>query len=156
MLCRPTPLLDRSSEVVKRWIMVNGPATLQSDAQSISASAVSNLLASFGERLVAVVLYGSRARGDFHDESDWDLLLLIEGLPESYFDRYQLSLPALYLDIGLDGRVLYERGSYATERLEQIRQIIDRVGLYRERTPAGDMWRWRQPPPAHWSVTWES
>ncbi len=24
-----------------------------------------------------VVLFGSRARGDFHDESDWDVLVLV-------------------------------------------------------------------------------
>jgi len=25
-----------------------------------------------------VVLFGSRARGDFHDESDWDILILVD------------------------------------------------------------------------------
>lgn len=25
-----------------------------------------------------VVLFGSRARGDFHDESDWDVLILVD------------------------------------------------------------------------------
>ena len=26
-----------------------------------------------------VILFGSRARGDFHEESDWDVLVLTEG-----------------------------------------------------------------------------
>jgi len=29
-----------------------------------------------GDKLISVTLYGSRARGDFHDESDMDLFLL--------------------------------------------------------------------------------
>jgi len=29
------------------------------------------------EPLAEIVLYGSRARGDVHEESDWDLLILI-------------------------------------------------------------------------------
>lgn len=26
-----------------------------------------------------IILYGSRSRGDFHKDSDWDLLVLVEG-----------------------------------------------------------------------------
>ena len=33
----------------------------------------------FGDRLLKVVLYGSKARGDSHSESDLDLLLLLRG-----------------------------------------------------------------------------
>ncbi len=32
-----------------------------------------------------VVLFGSRARGDFHGESDWDVLILVDK-PETDFD----------------------------------------------------------------------
>ncbi|TSC94310.1 MAG: Uncharacterized protein Athens101428_353 [Candidatus Berkelbacteria bacterium Athens1014_28] len=34
------------------------------------------LKAKLGDKLISVILYGSRARGDFHDESDMDLLIL--------------------------------------------------------------------------------
>ncbi len=27
-----------------------------------------------------IILYGSRARGDVHDESDWDFLILLDGV----------------------------------------------------------------------------
>lgn len=33
-----------------------------------------------GDRLRAVVLFGSKARGDFDDESDLDIAVLVEGL----------------------------------------------------------------------------
>ena len=36
----------------------------------------------FGERLCEVVLFGSRARGDAHEDSDVDVLVVIEGLSE--------------------------------------------------------------------------
>ena len=34
---------------------------------------------SFGERLERVVVFGSRARGDAHEDSDIDLLVVVEG-----------------------------------------------------------------------------
>jgi len=39
------------------------------------------------ERLVAMVLFGSRARGDASEASDWGLLVIAEGLPARTFDR---------------------------------------------------------------------
>jgi uncharacterized protein len=37
------------------------------------------LRAEYGERLRDLRLFGSKARGDWHDESDIDLLLLLDG-----------------------------------------------------------------------------
>ena len=38
----------------------------------------------------ALYLYGSRARGDFHEDSDWDLLLLLDKsqAESTDFDKY--------------------------------------------------------------------
>lgn len=141
---------------------------------------VDALRESLGDRLVAVVLFGSRARGDARPESDWDLLVLAEGLPERYFERHTLMkralptglradvailaktpeeftshLPALYLDIALDGKILYDPHGYAAERLAALRRIIENAGLFRERTPAGDFWQWREPPVGPWRLEWE-
>ena len=33
----------------------------------------------YGDRLAGLVLYGSQARGDMHDESDVDVLVVLEG-----------------------------------------------------------------------------
>jgi hypothetical protein len=61
----------------------------------------------------------------------------------------------MYLDIALDGEVLFDPQGYAAQRLAALRQIIERAGLYRERTPAGYLWRWRNPPSGRWSIEWE-
>src|SRR5579884_1336015 len=91
----------------------------------VPRKAVEALRAGLGERLVAVVLFGSRARGDHRPESDWDLLVIAEGLPEHPWDRrmllnrllfgcrgsvsliartrqeFESHVPSLYLDIAL-------------------------------------------------------
>jgi predicted nucleotidyltransferase len=38
---------------------------------------VERVRAFYGERLVKIILFGSYARGDFHDESDVDLLVVL-------------------------------------------------------------------------------
>ncbi|MGI8824154.1 MAG: nucleotidyltransferase domain-containing protein [Chloroflexota bacterium] len=137
------------------------------------------LHAALGERLVAVVLFGSHARGEEQDESDWDLLLIAEGLQENYFDRqlflhhllftchtlpsmiartrqeFESHLPSLYLDIAVDGQALFDPTGYAAKRLLHLRRLIKEAGLYRDRTPAGDVWRWKTQPRGPWVMTWE-
>lgn len=147
--------------------------------RGITELAVAALRSELGDRLVAVVLFGSRARGDALPESDWDLLVIAKGLPQHPFDRHVLlkrllpadlrgeisilaktpeefesSLPALYLDVALDGRILYDPRGYAADRMGTLRRMIDEAGLYRERTAAGDVWQWRNPPLGPWSLDW--
>jgi len=148
--------------------------------QGVLELALPALREGLGERLVAVVLFGSRARSEAKPESDWDLLVLAEGLPENLFDRslflkrllppgargaisclartseeFQAALPPLYLDIALDGKILYDPRGYAADHLARLRSLIQEAGLYREQTPAGDIWRWQQPPVGLWSVEWK-
>lgn len=128
-----------------------------------------------GDQLVAVVLFGSRARGESREDSDWDLLLIAEGLPQGELERMQvlrqalsecrgvtvlLKTPAeferyllpLYLDVALDGKILYDPRGYAAARLEAVRRLIQRAGLRRERTEAGDVWRWKREPSRPWAL----
>ncbi|TAK34941.1 MAG: nucleotidyltransferase domain-containing protein [Chloroflexota bacterium] len=142
--------------------------------------AVEALRAGLGDRLVAVVLFGSRARGDAHEWSDWDLLVIAEGLPENPFERsrflarmlplrcrgevsiiartpqeFESAVQSLYLDIALDGWVLYDPHQYAAKRLAMLQRLIERLGLYRERTEDGDVWQWREEPSGPWELEWE-
>ena len=143
--------------------------------------AVDRLRAAFGDNLVGVVLYGSHARGEARPESDADLLVIAEGLPERRYDRVfflqrlvrgidgapDLSLlgktteefegyfPSLYLDIGLDGVLLHDRDGYTAARLGRVREIIAQAGLSRRRLKGGLDWNWERPPQLHWEITWD-
>ena len=52
-------------------------------------------------------LYGSRARGDFHEDSDWDLLLLLDktSLENDDFDKFSYPIMTTGWELGEDVRV---------------------------------------------------
>ena len=56
--------------------------------QNLLNQAIKALREALGDNLIAVVLYGSRAKGEAHDQSDWDLLLIAENLPEKPLARH--------------------------------------------------------------------
>lgn len=145
----------------------------------IPTQVVEQLRSALGERLVSVVLFGSQARGEATAESDWDLLVIATGLPEKPLERhmfltrlispgaadaasllaktpeeFESGVPSLYLDIAVDGQILYDLYGYMTERLATLRRVIAQAGLYREHTQAGDWWRWKQQPSGQWSIEW--
>jgi hypothetical protein len=145
----------------------------------VAACAVQALRTALGDKLVAIVLFGSHARGEASEASDYDLLVIAEDLPARLFDRYlrlkQIlppecrgrvsilpktpgqfhgAVPGLYLDIALDGQALYDPRGFASERLGFLRRQIDQLGLRRERTPEGFDWRWNRPPAGPWSLSW--
>ncbi len=133
-----------------------------------------------GDNLVAVVLFGSRARGEATEASDWDLFVLAHDLPPSPLQRHtQLTtvLPvqwrgqaailartltefeshfsSLMLDIALDGVVLYDPEGYAAHRLAALKRLITNRGLHREQIGRDFIWKWDQFPGSNWSLEWK-
>ena len=146
----------------------------------VLGQAVEALQRGLGDRLISVVLFGSRARGEAAEDSDWDLLVLARDLPQRPFQRhrtlkqmlpaaergrlsllaktpqeFEASLPALYLDIALDGIVLYDPELYIADKLVALRQLIGKKGLHRERAGRDLVWRWQEFPGFGWAVEWE-
>jgi len=140
----------------------------------------SGLREGLGGDLVGVVLFGSRARGEGREDSDWDFLVVARNLPERTLERafrlkrmlpplhrgeasllartpeeFTAGLPDLYLDIALDRVILHDTDGYMAERLEFLRALVRRKGLRREKEGRDLIWRWEQPPGPDWSLEWE-
>jgi len=134
----------------------------------------------FGNDLIAVVLFGSRARGEASPESDYDIFLLVKNLPERPIERllfvrhaiaakfaekisitartpgeFESGFPSLYLDLAVDGVILYDAGNYMTKKLQRIQEIIKQAGLERKRFDHQFSWEWENQPKGRWEITWE-
>jgi predicted nucleotidyltransferase len=149
------------------------------DQENILSQIVTTLQEGLGERLVAVVLYGSQARGHAREASDWDLFIIATDLPMQLWERHLLLkrlLPAayrgavsllaktpqefedkissLYLDIAQDGQILFDPQGYAHRRLVLLQHLMAETGLYRKKSLGGEVWRWRQKPRQPWALEW--
>lgn len=132
-----------------------------------------------GEALWGMVLFGSAARGEATETSDLDVLVVADALPERFADRMRLlrrllpsslrgrasllaktraefegGFPSYYLDLALDGIILYDREDYMKQKLERILSLIQAAGLTRRRTEYGFFWQWAKPPTGHWRIDW--
>ncbi|RMF94241.1 MAG: nucleotidyltransferase domain-containing protein [Nitrospinota bacterium] len=150
----------------------------QGDRQSLR-SLVDALRHGLQENLWGVVLFGSATRGEAGAESDLDLLLVADGLPEKFTIRMQYlrqmvpgemrsmvsfiaktraefegSFPSYYLDIGVDGIILYDREGYMRQKLIRIQELIRLAGLHRRRFDHGFIWEWGKPPTGPWRIDW--
>lgn len=138
------------------------------DTSSVPTLIVEALLAGLGDSLIAVLLFGSQARGSARPDSDWDVLVVADDLPARVLERHVLlkrllppairgrvsilartssemtaaiPLPALYRDIALDARVLCDDRGFADRWIRAARQDIEAQGLRREASSVGLVWR---------------
>jgi len=153
---------------------------LRKEKSALLLPVVQALKDGLGEDLVSVVLFGSQARSEEDPESDWDLLVLARNLPEKSLSRhfrlksllpvpwrsriavlaktpaeFETRLPALYLDIALDGLVLYDTDDYITQRMARLKESLGRLGLQRKRAGRDLTWSWQRPRQPLWSLEWE-
>jgi uncharacterized protein len=79
-----------------------------------------SLRAIYGDRIERVVLFGSRARGDAHPDSDYDIAVFLKNLTDRWREFHRLA------DLRAD--ILAETSAFLEAR-------PFRAGSYRDRTP---------------------
>lgn len=132
-----------------------------------------------GDTLISIVLFGSRARQDAKESSDYDLFIVAEDLPVKPFQRVLFirdplkgqfeeklciiaktpeevlgTFPPLFLDIGLDGIILFDKNDFFKNLQKKIIDIIQQAGLQRKRINGEFFWEWQTPPKHGWEITW--
>jgi len=138
---------------------------------------VDSLLKVCGEKIVAIALFGSVARGEATETSDVDLFIVVKDFPKDLERRRKLhdaayrGLPRggdvtivdiderelftqnlevtpLLLNIAWDSKILYDPRGKLTKLLTNIRGAVERAGLDRYRTPDGKYgWKPKEPKP---------
>ena len=111
-----------------------------------------------GDALFSMVLFGSHARGEAKETSDYDLLIIAEGLPakpvkrilfiraplKGQFDeRFSIMakipkemtdhFPSFFLDLGIDGVIIFDRDDFFKKLQLQIREIVRKTKLQRKK-----------------------
>jgi|YNPNPStandDraft_1061719.scaffolds.fasta_scaffold62937_2 predicted nucleotidyltransferase len=91
-----------------------------------------NLEHLLGDRLVNIVLFGSRARGDFSDESDIDVAIIVRELTKKLKDKIldEVAQVELEYDMPISAFVLSEEEFNQLKRRERrIALDIEREGI---------------------------
>ena len=78
------------------------------------------LRALYGDRIERVVLFGSRARGDAREDSDYDVAVFLKSLADRWQEVDRI--------VPLVTDILYEEGAF-------IHVMPHRAGSYEDRTP---------------------
>lgn len=97
---------------------------------------LTNLLARILPGDASAYVFGSQARGDYSEKSDWDLLILLKGdMPLKIEERGALSMPIYMLsaELGVDiNPILYTNSEWEKRRLTPFYKnvIKDRVKIW--------------------------
>jgi predicted nucleotidyltransferase len=86
---------------------------IQNEYEPLLREVMAKLFETFRQNLVSVVLYGSVARGTADVTSDMDLLVVVRGLPESFYDRAKIIGGVLRKVHDSKVRLWKESGRYA-------------------------------------------
>lgn len=101
-------------------------ARLRANEQAAITAYIDRIRRRFSDRILAVVLFGSKARGDAHLESDLDLLVLVDGETS----EFRSNLWEVASDISLDYDVVLSPRVVGQARWRQMREM--RLPLYRD------------------------
>lgn len=76
-----------------------------------------------GDKLDAVILYGSYARGDYDDESDIDIMVKIKGTRDD-LKKYRYDLVDFGSDLSLEHNITVSILLYDTETFDRYRNAM--------------------------------
>lgn len=104
--------------------MIDNPASRTIDRDPVLRRFKTAVATTYGDRLDRVLLFGSRARGDARDDSDYDLAVFLKDTPECEKDRVLLA------DIGFD--ILEQDGNVINAMPFSISSLAERTPLMHE------------------------
>jgi uncharacterized protein len=178
-------LIDEEVKMVQRKQELSPTQDDSPDRRAVEEryrSVVQALEHRFGECLVTVVLFGSQARGAARPDSDHDLFVVIEDLPQDPLARsrtvrtalmpildrlpgptgfvaktpveVQAGLTPLLLDVCTEGVCLYG-ASYFEPLRQKALSALRQSGLHRRRMGGSLMWLFPRAPTGDWELSWE-
>ena len=100
-------------------IFVCGQLLLRSLIEKITGHAK----AIFGDKLNKVVLYGSYARGDYDDESDIDVMIIVDMSPDE-LGKYRWDISCFTADLNVENNVLISTKLQSLSVLEQWKDTL--------------------------------
>ena len=78
-----------------------------------------------------VILFGSRARGDFKDDSDWDFLILLKNKEVNKAEKEKIRKKLYDLELEMDeviSSIIYSEEEWENRSVTPIYQIIKKEG----------------------------
>jgi predicted nucleotidyltransferase len=87
------------------------------DKDAVSKAVKAQLQQIYGDRLAKVILYGSYARGDFHEESDIDFLVVLKDKEIEVGKELRFMSEPLF-KISFDNDVIISKHPTTLDRLE--------------------------------------
>ena len=95
---------------------------MDSTTEDVLKKLKSRLVAVYGRRLIRLMLFGSRARGDFEPDSDVDVAIVLEG-PFEYWEELKRSSETV-AELCLEEDVVISRILLTREEAEKSRHPV--------------------------------
>lgn len=78
-----------------------------------------------------VWLYGSRARGDYNEESDWDIIVISKDITDNYSNFKTYGMP--FVELGIDYNQTVSPLLYSTDQWEKESNTLFHYNVMRDK-----------------------
>ena len=99
----------------------------KSELQIITQEIAKTAKETFGEKLDSVILYGSYARGDYNEDSDVDIMILVKGIAPEDLWKYREPITDTESELGLKYDMLI---SAFIKDIETFNKYLDVLPFY--------------------------